>query len=133
MGNLLFNLGGTVHKVMAPELEGRILDQLNEGDEKTPRVRPVHNQPLQQNPVEQKECFYLAELKNVKSSRPELNSASPGDLLLDGLSVGLSKQIQHGAAEVVSVTVGVAQLIGNCIQEQVTPCKDMSVIIKFNT
>jgi len=38
-----------VHKVVTPELEGRILDQLNEGDEKTPRVRPVHNQPLQQN------------------------------------------------------------------------------------
>lgn len=49
-GNLLFNLRGTVHKVVAPELEGRILDQLDEGDEETPRVRPVHYQPLQQNP-----------------------------------------------------------------------------------
>ena len=47
---LLFNLWGTVYKVMAPELEGRILDQLNEGDEETPWVRPVHYQPLQQNP-----------------------------------------------------------------------------------
>lgn len=48
--NLLFNLRGTVHKVMAPELEGRVLDQLDEGDEETPWVRPVHDQPLQQNP-----------------------------------------------------------------------------------
>ena len=49
--NLLFNLRGTVHKVVAPELEGRILDQLNESDEETPWVRPVHYQPLQQNPA----------------------------------------------------------------------------------
>lgn len=49
------------------------------------------------------------------------HSVPPGDLLLDGLGVGLSKQIQHGAAEVMSVAVGVAQLIGNCVQEQVTP------------
>lgn len=48
--NLLFNLRGTVHKVMAPELEGRILYQLNEGDEETPGMRPVNNQPLQQDP-----------------------------------------------------------------------------------
>lgn len=54
-GNVLFNLGGTVHKVVTPELEGRILDQLDEGDEETPRVRPVHNQPLQQNPGGEKE------------------------------------------------------------------------------
>lgn len=48
--NLLFNLRGTVHKVMAPELEGRILYQLDEGDEETPGMRPVNDQPLQQDP-----------------------------------------------------------------------------------
>lgn len=48
---LLLDLWGTVHKIMAPELKGRVLDQLNEGDEQTPRVRPVHNQPLQQDPA----------------------------------------------------------------------------------
>ncbi len=47
---LLLDLWGTVHKIMAPELKGRVLDQLNEGDEQTPWVRPVHNQPLQQDP-----------------------------------------------------------------------------------
>lgn len=47
---LLLDLWGAVHKIMAPELEGRVLDQLNEGDEQTPRVGPVHNQPLQQDP-----------------------------------------------------------------------------------
>ena len=36
---------------MGPELEGRVLDQLDEGDEETPGVRSVDNQPLQQNPA----------------------------------------------------------------------------------
>lgn len=53
--SLLFNLRGTVHKVMAPELKGRILDQLDEGDEEPPGVRPVHDQPLQQNPARQQQ------------------------------------------------------------------------------
>ncbi len=30
------------------------LDKFNEGDEETPGMRPVHNQPLQQNPEHQK-------------------------------------------------------------------------------
>ena len=57
MRNLLFNLRGTVHEVVAPELEGRIFDQLDEGDEETPWVRPVHDQPLQQNPGRGREGF----------------------------------------------------------------------------
>ena len=36
---------------MGPELEGRVFDQLDEGDEETPGVRSVYNQPLQQNPA----------------------------------------------------------------------------------
>lgn len=49
------------------------------------------------------------------------DGVSPGDLLLDGLGVCLGEQIEHGAAEVVSVAVRVAQLIGDRVQEQVTP------------
>ena len=37
-------------KLVRPELEGRVLDQLDEGDDETPGVRSVDNQPLQQNP-----------------------------------------------------------------------------------
>ena len=44
----------------------------------------------------------------------------PGDLLLDGLGVGLCEQVQQCAAEVVRVTVGVAQLVGNGIEEQIS-------------
>lgn len=43
---LLLDFRGTVHKVVTPELKGGVLDQLDEGDEQTPRVRPVHDQPL---------------------------------------------------------------------------------------
>lgn len=45
-----------------------------------------------------------------------------GDLFLDCLCVGFSKEVQEGAAEVMSVTVGVAQLIGDGVQEQVAAC-----------
>lgn len=38
---------------MAPELKGRILNQLDEGDEESPGVWPVYNQSLQQYPVYQ--------------------------------------------------------------------------------
>jgi len=34
---------------MLPEVVGLVLDELNEGDEQPPRVRPVHNQTLQQD------------------------------------------------------------------------------------
>lgn len=50
-------------------------------------------------------------------------SLSPGDLLLDGLCVGLCKQVEHGAAEVVGVAVGVAQLVGDGVQEEIPACR----------
>lgn len=60
-----------------------------------------------------------------------LNQISPSDLLLDGLRVGFRKEVQHGAAKVVSVAVGVPQLVGDGIQEKVAPCtgENMSTII----
>ena len=63
-------------------------------------MRPVHYQPLQQD---------------------------PGDLFLDSFCVSLSKEVKKGAAEVVSMTVWVAQLIGNGIQEQVPACNEQGV------
>ena len=46
-------------------------------------------------------------------------SLSPCDLFLDGLCIGLRKQIEQSAAEVMRVTVGVAQLVGQGIQEKI--------------
>ena len=43
----------------------------------------------------------------------------PCDLLLDGLRVGLSKQVEEAAREVVGVGVRVPQLVGDTIEEQI--------------
>ena len=40
-----------------------------------------------------------------------------GDLLLDGLGVGLGEQVEEAAGEVVRVRVGVAQLVRDAVQE----------------
>ena len=50
-GYLLFNLGCTVHKVVFPEVVMRVLDELNECDQQSPRVRPIYYQSLKQHPV----------------------------------------------------------------------------------
>jgi len=59
-----------VDKLVGPELERRVLDQFDERDQQSPGVRPVDNESLQQN---------------------------PGDLLLDGLRVGLCEQVEQAA------------------------------------
>ena len=87
---------------MIPELELSVLDELNEGDEQSPGVWSVDNESLQQHPC---------------------------DLLLDGLRVGLSKQVEHGAGEVVRVTVRVTQLVGDGVQEQVAACNNTTDLV----
>ena len=36
----------------------------------------------------------------------------PGDLFLDGLSIGLSKEGEESTGEIVGVAVGISQLVG---------------------
>ena len=79
-------------KLVLPEVISGILDELNEGNEQSPRMRSVHYQPLQEN---------------------------SSDLLLNGFSIGLGKQRQQGTAEVVGVAIGIAKLVGNGIQEEI--------------
>ena len=57
-------------------------------------MRSVHNQPLQQH-----SCH----------------------LLLDNLLTGLREEVEQHAGEVVGVVVGVAQLVGDGIEEEVAP------------
>ena len=80
-------------ELVVPELELWVLDEFNERDEQTPRVRSVDNQPLQQHA-----CY----------------------LLLNRFRVGFSEQIEQSTAEVVRVTVRISQLIGNGVQEQIS-------------
>lgn len=81
-----------MHKLMRPKFVNWVFDELNEGDEQAPRVRPVHDESLEQH---------------------------PGDLLLHGLGVGLREQVQQAAREVVRVAVRVAELVRDRVQEQV--------------
>ena len=46
----LLYLWGAGDELVLPELEGGVLDELDEGDEEAPRVRPVHDQTLQEHP-----------------------------------------------------------------------------------
>jgi len=94
--NVLLDFWSTVDELVVPELELRVFDKFDERDEKTPRMRSVDNQSLQQD------------------SR---------DLLLDRLRVGLGEQVEQRAAEVVSMAVGIAQLIRDGIQEQISTCR----------
>ena len=64
-------------------LEGGVLE-LYEGDEEPPGVRSVHDEALQED---------------------------PGDLRLDGLGVGLGKQVEETSGELGRVRVGIAQRI----------------------
>ena len=51
-------------------------------------------------------------------------SCVPSNLLLDDLLarlVGIGKQVQEHAAKVMRMVVGIAQLVGDGVQEQVTP------------
>lgn len=79
---------------MRPEFEGRVLDQLDESDQKTPWMRSIDNEPLQQN---------------------------SSDLLLDCFSVAFRKQVEKSATEVMSVRIWIPQLVGDGIQKQVAP------------
>jgi len=87
------DLWSAVDEFVVPKLEDRILYQLNKRNQQTPRVRSIDNQPLQQH---------------------------PRDLLLNGLSIGFGKQAQQYTAKVMCVTVGIAELIGDGVNEQVT-------------
>ena len=48
-----------------------------------------------------------------------LSGPLPCDLLLDVFFVGLSKQVEKTAGEVVSVGVGVSQLVGDAVEEEI--------------
>ena len=76
-----------------PELELRVLDEFDESDEESPRMRPVYDEALEQD---------------------------AGDLLLNRLDVRLGEEIEQRAGEVVRVRVGITQLIRDRVEEQVS-------------
>ena len=52
---ILFYFGCTVDELMVPEVVLVVLDQFNERNEQTPRMRPVDDQALQKNSEKRKE------------------------------------------------------------------------------
>ena len=82
-----------MNKLVLPKVVSWVFDELDKSDEEAPGMRTVNDQSLQQD------------------SR---------DLLLYGFSVGLGKEGEEGAAEVVGVAIGIAKLIGYCIQEEIS-------------
>lgn len=136
-----------MHELVVPELELRVLDELDESDEETPGMRPVHDQPLQQHSAAQaklvRASMFVGRFENVvdKNTKARIVFISlslplpdmyvPGDLLLDGLGVGLSEQVEQRAAEVVRVRVRVAQLVRDGVQEQVPTCQQQKASSHF--
>ena len=53
----------------------------------------------------------------------QCSSTNPGYLLLHHLGLSLEEERQQHEGEVVGVRVGVSQLIGHCVQEQVAPLR----------
>ena len=92
----LFNLRSTPDKLVSPELEVGVVDELYESDEQSPRVRSVHNHSLQQH---------------------------ARDLFLDVFRVGLCEQVEEHTAEVVCVVVRVSQVVRDRVQKQIAAWK----------
>lgn len=88
----LFDFSGTASEWIIPKSVGLVFDQFDERDQKTPRMRPMKDQPFQKD-----SC----------------------DLLLDSYILALAKQVQHHAGKVMSMAGRVPELVGNRIQANV--------------
>lgn len=60
---------------------------------------------------------------NIRSLFKQIfrNAKIPSDLFLNRLGIRFCKETEKNAAEVVGVAIGVTQLIGNGIDEQIAP------------
>lgn len=58
-------------KLMVPELKCWIFNQLNEGNEEAPGVRPVYNQSFQENSIKHKEKQVKARKKGGREKTPQ--------------------------------------------------------------
>mmetsp|Transcript_7292 Transcript_7292/g.17293 ORF Transcript_7292/g.17293 Transcript_7292/m.17293 type:complete len:211 (-) Transcript_7292:305-937(-) len=83
----------TLDEWALPKIELAVLDELDECDQQSPRVRPVHNKPFQQN---------------------------PRDLLFDDVAF-IQEQEEQRTAEAMSVRIGVPEVIGQSAQEKIPP------------
>lgn len=119
-----------MHELVIPKMEAWILDQLDEGDQQSPRMGPVHDQSLEKHPAEESNGLNKKRWRSIARKKNHLGAGrSPGYLFLYRLRVGLGEQIKQRAAEVVGVTVRVAQLVGDGVQKQVSTWKEENVLV----
>jgi hypothetical protein len=88
----ILNIRGTLDKAVLPEMVLIVLKQLNKRHQKSPWLWTAHNQSLKQH---------------------------PGDLLLDEVLFHIQEEFQQESTEIIGVTVGVTQLVSNCIEKPV--------------
>ena len=74
---------------MAERIPPGVLDELDEGDEKAPRVRPVHDEPLQQDPRD----LLLDDLLQKCNWSKDVNLQSDHHRLLHLIMLAVSKHI----------------------------------------
>ncbi len=79
-----------MREAISPEVVSRVFDELNEGDEQSPWVRPVHNQPLQEHARD----LFLDDLQSLTSLHPCKSQLRPSQGNL-GHSVGNSQVFQN--------------------------------------
>ena len=103
-----------MHKLVIPELVHRILNQLDESDQQTPRMWPVDNQALHQHTGN----LLLEERIRRISLHPSVVH-NPSIPYLNRLRICLNKQVQQHTAEIIRETVRVSQLVRDGVQEQV--------------
>ena len=131
--HVLFYLWRTVHKIVRPELVLMILNELDECNQQSPRMRSVYNKSFQQHSDEKdEEClgnqhnktYGHACLKDaillvtwigrawvvydMRTSRyivHERKCNSPRDLFLNSFCICLSKKIKQNTTKVMSVAV----------------------------
>mmetsp|Transcript_2978 Transcript_2978/g.5335 ORF Transcript_2978/g.5335 Transcript_2978/m.5335 type:complete len:511 (+) Transcript_2978:47-1579(+) len=89
----VLDLGGAASELVVPEEIAGVLDEFDKGDEETPWVRSVDDETLEKD---------------------------AGDLFLDDVLGGFGEHEEDDAAKVVGVVVGVAQLVGDGVEEEIT-------------
>lgn len=88
-----FDLRCTSRERLLPEFIAGILDEFDEGDEKTPWVRTMNNKTLEQD---------------------------TGDLFADQLILGLEEEVEEHAGEVVGLVVGEAEMVSDGVDGVIT-------------
>lgn len=94
------NLGGEMNEILVPEVILGVTEEFDEGDQGTPRVRPINKETFQED---------------SRHHFPET------------IDLDFVEQVQHQGAEPVGVSVGVTQMQNHCAEEMMLPYRNNKV------